>query len=72
MTLCELLTERETQIAALVFEGKTNWQIGAQFGVTEQIVKNHLRGLFDKLGVWSRLELAVYVAQHGGRDWPRD
>jgi hypothetical protein len=32
-------------------------------------VKNHLRSTFDKLGVWSRLELAMYVASHGGRDW---
>jgi len=32
--------------------------------------KNHLRNTFDKLGVWSRLELAMYVASHGGKDWP--
>jgi hypothetical protein len=28
-----------------------------------------LRSTFDKLGVWSRLELAMYVAGHGGKDW---
>ena len=71
MTPCELLTEKEIQIAALVFQGQTNREIAAQFGITEQVVKNHLRRLFDKLGVWSRLELAVYVVQHGGRNWPR-
>ena len=71
MTPREQLTEEETQIAALVFQGQTNREIAAQFGMTEQVIKNHLRGLFDKLGVWSRLELAVYVAQHGGRSWPR-
>jgi hypothetical protein len=32
-------------------------------------VKNHLRSAFDKLGVWSRLELALYVASHGGAKW---
>jgi hypothetical protein len=36
---------------------------------TEQVVKNHLRSTFDKLGVWSRLELAMYVASHGGKNW---
>jgi DNA-binding NarL/FixJ family response regulator len=38
-------------------------------GTTEQVVKNHLRNTFDKLGVWSRLELAMYVASHGGKTW---
>jgi hypothetical protein len=33
-------------------------------------VKNYLRTAFDKLGVWSRLELALYVANHGGANWP--
>jgi len=34
------------------------------------VIKNHLRNTFDKLGVWSRLELAMYVASHGGKNWP--
>jgi len=32
-------------------------------------VKNYLRTTFDKLGVWTRLELALYVAGHGGASW---
>jgi hypothetical protein len=32
-------------------------------------VKNYLRTAFDKLGVWTRLELALYVASHGGANW---
>jgi hypothetical protein len=35
----------------------------------EQVVKNYLRSTFDKLGLWSRLELALYVAAHGGASW---
>jgi DNA-binding NarL/FixJ family response regulator len=35
--------------------------------MTLQVIKNHLRSAFDKLGVWSRLELAMYVADHGGK-----
>lgn len=35
------------------------------------MIKNHLRSIFDKLGVWRRLELALHVAAHGGADWDR-
>jgi DNA-binding NarL/FixJ family response regulator len=56
----------------LVWEGLTNREIGKIVGTTEQVIKNHLRSAFDKLGVWSRLELAMYVASHGGKNWPGD
>lgn len=58
------LTPTEKQIASLVFEGRTNSEIAFVVGSNTQIVKNHLRNVFDKLGVWSRLELALYVADH--------
>src|SRR5438876_10187425 len=60
------LSQREVQVATMVWEGKTNPEIAAVLCSTEQVVKNQLRGIFDKLGVWSRLELALYVASHGG------
>jgi DNA-binding NarL/FixJ family response regulator len=63
------LNQREIQVATMVWEGKTNPEIAAVLASTEQVVKNQLRGIFDKLGVWSRLELALYVASHGGRSW---
>jgi DNA-binding NarL/FixJ family response regulator len=56
-------------VAVLVWEGKTNRDIAVALGTTEQVVKNYLRTIFDKLGVWSRLELALYVAAHGGGAW---
>jgi DNA-binding NarL/FixJ family response regulator len=65
----ELLSPKEIEIAALVWEGLTNREIGKIVGTSEQVVKNHLRSTFDKLGVWSRLELAMYIASHGGRNW---
>jgi DNA-binding NarL/FixJ family response regulator len=65
----ERLTPKETQVATLVWQGLTNREIGKLMNTTEQVVKNHLRSTFDKLGVWSRLELARYVASHGGRNW---
>jgi DNA-binding NarL/FixJ family response regulator len=53
----------------LVWQGLTNRQIAKLIGTSEQVVKNYLRTTFDKLGVWSRLELALYVASHGGQQW---
>jgi len=70
MTPRERLTTKEIQIAILVWQGLTNREIGRIVGTTEQVIKNHLRSTFDKLGVWSRLELAMYVASHGGKTWP--
>ena len=69
MTPKNLLTTQEMNVAALVWEGKTNRDIAEALGTTEQVVKNYLRTIFDKLGVWSRLELALYVAGHGGEAW---
>lgn len=63
------LTQKEIQVATLVWEGLTNRDIAKVIGTSEQVVKNHLRTTFDKLGVWSRLELALYVASHGGVNW---
>jgi DNA-binding CsgD family transcriptional regulator len=57
------------QVAALVYEGLTNREIGVSIGTTEQVIKNYLRVVFDKLGVWSRLELALYIANHGAEHW---
>ncbi len=66
----ELLTPKEIKVATLVWQGLTNREIGKVMGTSEQVIKNHLRSIFDKLGVWSRLELAMYVASHGGKNWP--
>ena len=63
------LTPKEVQVATLVWEGHTNREIAGMVGTTEQVIKNYLRTTFDKLGVWSRLELALYVASHGGAEW---
>ena len=69
MQPCNRLTGKETEVATLVWQGLTNREIAKAIGTTEQVVKNYLRNTFDKLGVWSRLELALYVAGHGGDAW---
>jgi DNA-binding NarL/FixJ family response regulator len=66
------LTPKEVQIATMVWEGLTNREIANSMGTTEQVVKNYLRNTFDKVGVWSRLELALYVAGHGGLRWTEE
>ena len=66
------LTAKEIQVATLVWQGRTNPEIASLLITSEQVVKNQLRGVFDKLGVWSRLELALYVASHGGARWADD
>jgi len=63
------LTGKEVQVATLVWQGLTNKDIAGVLGTSEQVVKNYLRTAFDKLGVWTRLELALYVASHGGANW---
>lgn len=63
------LTTKEVQVATLVWQGLTNRDIAGVLGTSEQVVKNYLRTAFDKLGVWTRLELALYVASHGGATW---
>lgn len=63
------LTPKEIQVATLVWQGLTNKDIAGVLTTSEQVVKNYLRTAFDKLGVWTRLELALYVASHGGANW---
>jgi DNA-binding CsgD family transcriptional regulator len=63
------LTIKEIQVATLVWQGLTNKDIARVLITSEQVVKNYLRTAFDKLGVWTRLELALYVASHGGANW---
>ena len=59
------LTRREMQIVAAVADGDSNKAIGVRLSVTEDTVKHHLSNIFDKVGVFSRLELAMFAIHHG-------
>ena len=61
------LTPRERQLAALVAQGLRNREIAARLGITEGTVKVYLHGLYDKLGVASRTELAIRAGEDGPR-----
>jgi two-component system, NarL family, nitrate/nitrite response regulator NarL len=56
------LTPREEQIVAEVMSGKTNNDIAQTLGMSAQTVKHHLTSIFDKVGVYNRLELALFCA----------
>jgi DNA-binding NarL/FixJ family response regulator len=58
------LTDKETLIVACVTQGMKNKEIATEVGTTEQVVKNYLRKVYDKLGVSDRLELALYCIHH--------
>jgi len=58
------LTPKETLIVSCVTQGMKNKEIANRVGTTEQVVKNYLRKVYDKLGVADRLELALYCLNH--------
>jgi two-component system nitrate/nitrite response regulator NarL len=58
------LTARELQIVSAVVAGLANKEIAAHFKISEDTVKHHLGNIFDKLGVSTRLELALFAVNH--------
>ncbi|PYQ72378.1 MAG: hypothetical protein DMG04_17570 [Acidobacteria bacterium] len=59
------LTSRELDIVAAVRRGDSNRAIARRLALSEDTVKHHLTSVFDKTGVASRLELAVFAMQYG-------
>ena len=58
------LSEKEMMIISGVTQGMKNKEIAREVGTTEQVVKNYLRKIYDKLHVVDRLELALYSMHH--------
>ena len=58
------LTAKELRIVALIVQGYKNKEIATQLGTTEQVIKNYLRNVYDKIGVSDRLELALFTIHH--------
>ena len=67
----ETLTPREIDVIVAVADGATNRVIAEQLGLSDQTVKNHLSHIYDKVGVSSRLELAIYAIHHKLTERPR-
>lgn len=55
------LTPRELEIVSAVVAGFANKEIAEYFKISEDTVKHHLSNIFDKLGVSTRLELALFA-----------
>ncbi len=58
------LTPRELEIVVAVVSGYSNPEIAEKLALSEQTVKHHLTHVFDKLGVYSRVELALFAVNH--------
>jgi DNA-binding NarL/FixJ family response regulator len=63
----EMLSAQERRVLALVAEGRTNKEIGAQMGLSDKTVKNYLSNILDKLQFTRRSQAAVFYAQHAAR-----
>jgi DNA-binding NarL/FixJ family response regulator len=52
--------ERERLVIELVAQGLNNRQLAAALGISEHVIKNKLRSIYDRLGLWNRLELVLW------------
>ena len=59
------LTDRESEIVTAVAAAYSNRDIAHLFAISETTVKHHLTSIFDKVGVSTRLELAMFAVSHG-------
>jgi DNA-binding NarL/FixJ family response regulator len=58
------LTRREMQMVSAIVDGLSNREIAQKFNVREDTVKHHLTSIFSKLGVGTRLELALFALEN--------
>ncbi|HTH53115.1 MAG TPA: response regulator transcription factor [Edaphobacter sp.] len=58
------LTPRELEVVTCIVEGCSNKDVARQFAISEETVKRHLSNIFDKTGVSTRLELALFSIAH--------
>ena len=61
------LTPREEEVLALVGKGLANKQIAVSLGISEKTVKAHLTSVFQRIGVFSRTEAAIWARERLGR-----
>jgi len=61
----QALTNREREVLVLLVRGRSNKEIAASLGISEETTKSHLKGLFSKLGVRDRTEAAILAIRYG-------
>jgi DNA-binding NarL/FixJ family response regulator len=52
--------DREQRVIELVAQGLKYREDANEIGTTEHVIKNYLRTIYDKLGLWNRVELALW------------
>lgn len=65
------LTSREIEIITALRAGSSNREIALKLSISEETVKRHLSNIFGKLGVSSRLELALLASHHDLGQWAK-
>ena len=60
----KLFSERETQVAALISEGRSNKEISTGLKISEPTVKKHVGHILEKLGLADRLQAGLYLARN--------
>jgi len=65
------LTEKELRLVNLLAKGMKNLEIAEAMGTTEYVIKNYLRVIYDKLGMWNRVEVALWYVHSIERPRPR-
>lgn len=58
------LTQQELRVVVAVASGITNKEIAQQLSISVHTVKHHITNIFDKLGVYNRLELTLFALHH--------
>jgi DNA-binding NarL/FixJ family response regulator len=68
------LTQRELEVLRLLAQGYRNQRIAEELCISERTVRSHLRNIYDKIGVQSRTEAALWAARQGlnGESLPSD
>jgi DNA-binding NarL/FixJ family response regulator len=54
----------EHRVIGLVATGMRNKEIAGAMGTTEGVIKNYIRAIYDKLGLWNRVELTLWHVAH--------
>jgi DNA-binding NarL/FixJ family response regulator len=61
-------SERELKIIEFVAQGLTNAEVAQAIGTTKNMVKNYVGAIYDKLGLWNRVELALWYEERKHRE----
>jgi DNA-binding NarL/FixJ family response regulator len=61
-------SQRELRVIELVALGLKNSEIAEAIGISEHVVKNYLCSIYDKLGLWNRVELALWYEARRHRE----